>query len=119
MPGSRDLAIHALRGGLKEQRILAVRRDNLESAEPAHRLRDPGSYRRGDGKAGKAVEGLHDGVGGIARARRVPQGERRYPIGVQMLRGFLEFGERDERVTRLDRPRRVHVEEDRAVSLDN
>jgi len=84
-------------------------------------VRQPSDLREdavGDGILRVLAQRADHRGGGKARGPRVPDGERRQPIGVHVLRALDQLGERVERFTGRLRPRRMSLQQHRVVALD-
>ncbi len=91
--------------------------DQLQAAEAAHRVDDVHQQRLGDCVARVRDQRVDDLLGVVARSARIPQRERRDPVGVDVLGSTFEFGERCDRLTSGLRIGVVDLEQQRFVGL--
>jgi len=105
-------------GGVQGQ---PVRRVLLE-AQPSvagHRLGEVDEQRVRDGIAGVAQQGVHDLLGVVAGSAGVPEAERCEPVGMDVLGGPLELGERGDGKSALVGLRMLDLEQQGLVALDD
>ena len=115
---AHDLLEHRPVGGAQHQAVDRV----VLQAQPAvavHRVGDVDEQRVRHGVAGEAHERVDDLLGVVARGARVPQPERRQPVGVHVLGRALELGEGGDRLPALGRHRVVDLEQQGLVALDD
>ena len=86
---------------------------------PVHRVGDVDEQRVRHGVAAVAHQRVDDLLGVVAGGPRVPQAQRRQPVGVHVLGGALELGERGDRLAALGRQRVVDLEQQGLVALDD
>ena len=91
--------------------------DQADAAVARHRLGDIDEQRLGDRKAGVALQHIHSLLRIEARRPRIPQRQRRDPVGVHVLRRALQLRERRQCCSRLAGLGVCNVEEDRLVRL--
>ena len=94
----------------------------LVEPEPAvarHRLGDVDEQRVRDGVPAVGEQGVDDLLGVVAGGARVPQAERGEPVGVHVLRGPLELGERRDGLAAVLGPLVVDLEQQGLVGLDD
>jgi hypothetical protein len=115
---ARHLLEHGPVGGAQHQAVDRVLLE-LEPAVAVHRVGDVDEQRVRHGVAAEAHEGVDDLLGVVAGGAGVPQAERREAVGVHVLGGALELGERRDRSAAVGRRRVVHLEQERLVGLDD
>ena len=93
--------------------------DELQPAEPRHRLGDVDEQRVRDGVAAVAQQDVDDLLGVVAGGAGVPEPERGEAIGVDVLRRALELGERRDRAAARVGVGVVDLEQQRLVALDD
>ena len=120
-------ATFLLRSHLLEHRAVVAREDEavgrvLVEPQPAvagHRLGDVDQQRVRHGVAAEGEQHVDDLLGVVARGARVPQPERREPVGVDVLGAALELGERGDRLAAGVGLLVVDLEQQRLVRLDD
>ena len=90
-----------------------------QPAVARHRLGDVDEQRVRDGVAAVLQQRVDDLLGVVAGGARVPQPERREPVGVDVLRRPLELGERRDRLAAVGGLLVVDLEQQRLVALDD
>ena len=114
--GAEHLFEHRSVGAGQHQPVNRV----LLEPQPAvagHRLRDVDQQVVGDRVAAEAQQRVDDLLGVMPGGPCVPQPERREPVGVDVLRAPLQFGERRDRPPALGRLLVIHLEQQRLVRL--
>ena len=112
----------AISGSLASSRSIpaaAVEGAQVQLAEARDRLADVRRDVVRHRVAREAREGARHGIGVDSGRSRIPERQRREPVGVDVLGALLELGKQHE-----TRPRRfgagtVHIEEHRSVALDD
>ena len=89
----------------------------LQPPEPAHRVDDVHEQRLRDGIPRKRHEGVDNLLGVMPGRTRIPERQRRHPIGVDVLGSALEFGKGGDRTARCRGVGVIHLEEQRLVGL--
>ena len=125
-----DLGEHGAVGGAQHQPrhrqaglgiVLAVDR-LFEQGQPAvavHRLRDVDQERLRDRVAAVGDQRMHDLLGVMACSAGVPQPQRRDAVGMDVLRGALELGERGNVAPRRLGVGVVDLQQESLVGLDD
>ena len=116
--GAQHLLEHRPVGADQHQPVGRV----LLQPQPAvarHRLGDVDQQRVRDGVAAVLQQRVDDLLGVVAGGARVPQAERREPVGVDVLGRALELGERRDRLAAVRRALVVDLEQQRLVGLDD
>ena len=90
--GAHDLLQDRHVGGVQDQAVGGVG-EQLEAAVAAHRLGDLGEQGVRHRETRVGDERVDDRLRVQARGARVPQGQRRDPVGVDVLGGALQLGE--------------------------
>ena len=90
-----------------------------QPAVAAHRLGDVDEQRVRHGVAAEGQQRVDHLLGVVARGARVPQAQRRQPVGVDVLGGALELGEGRDRLAGIARARVVDLQQQRLVALDD
>ena len=88
-----------------------------QPAVARHRLGDVDEQRVGDGVPAELQQGVDDLLGVVPGGARVPQPQRRQPVGVDVLRRPLELGERRDRLAAVGGALVVDLEQQRLVAL--
>jgi hypothetical protein len=104
--------------GLQDQAVGGV----LEEAQPAvagHRLGDVDQQGVRHRVAGVLHERVHDLLGVVPGGAGVPQAERGHPVGVDVLGGALQLGERRDGAAARLGLLVVDLEQERLVALDD
>ena len=116
--GAHDLLQDRHVGGVQDQAVGGVG-EELEAAVAAHRLGDLGEQGVRHREARVGDEGVDDRLRVQARGARVPQGQRRDPVGVDVLGGSLQLGEGGDGAAGLPGPGVGDLQEDGLVGLDD
>ena len=116
--GAHDLLQDRHVGGVQDQAVGGVG-EELEAPVAAHRLGDLGEQGVRHREARVGDEGVDDRLRVQARGARVPQGQRRDPVGVDVLRGALQLGEGGDGAAGLTGPGVGDLQEDGLVGLDD
>ena len=90
-----------------------------QPAVAGHRLGDVDQQRVRDGVAAVLQQRVDDLLGVVAGGPRVPEPERRQPVGVDVLGRALELGERRDRLAAVGGALVVDLEQQRLVGLDD
>ena len=90
-----------------------------EPAEAVHRVGDVDQQRVRHRVAGEAHQRVDDLLGVVPGGAGVPQRQRRHPVGVHVLGGALQLGERRDRRPAVLRQRVVDLEQQGLVRLDD
>ena len=91
--------------------------DQLQAAVAGHRVGDVDQQRVRDRVAGVLEQDVDDLLGVVAGGARVPQAQRGQAVGVHVLRGALELGERGDRAAAGLGLVVVDLEQERLVAL--
>ena len=91
--------------------------DQLKAPVAGHRVDDVDQQGLRHRIAGECDERVDDLLGVMSGGAGVPQRQRRDPVGVHMLGGALEFGERRDGGPGFPGPLVIHFEQDRLVAL--
>ena len=116
--GAHDLLQDRHVGGVQDQAVGGVG-EQLEAAVAAHRLGDLGEQGVRHREARVGDEGVDDRLRVQARGARVPQGQRRDPVGVDVLGGALQLGEGGDGAAGLPGLGVGDLQEDGLVGLDD
>ena len=116
--GADDLLEHRRSDDVQHQAVHRVLRQG-EPAEAVHRVGDVDEQGVRHRIAGEAHQRVDDLLGVVAGGAGVPQRERRHAVGVHVLGGALQLGERRDRRPALLRQRVVDLQEQGLVRLDD
>ena len=116
--GAHDLLQDRHVGGVQDQAVGGVG-EQLEAAVAAHRLGDLGEQGVRHREARVGDERVDDRLRVQARGARVPQGQRRDPVGVDVLGGALQLGEGGDGAAGLPGLGVGDLQEDGLVGLDD
>ncbi|OQA62226.1 MAG: hypothetical protein BWY39_01835 [Spirochaetes bacterium ADurb.Bin269] len=112
---STGVPVHS--AGIRSRDRLCAHQPNL--AEPPHGFQNPFGHRLRNRKPGQVFEYSGNTPGRKTGARRIPQGQRRNAIRMQMFRRLFQLRKRNQGRTGFRGARSVHVKENSPVSLDN
>ena len=116
--GAHDLLQDRHVGGVQDQAVGGVG-EELEAAVAAHRLGDLGEQGVRHRETRVGDERVDDRLRVQARGARVPQGQRRDSIGVDVLGGALQLGEGGDGAAGLPGLGVGDLEEDGLIGLDD
>ena len=91
----------------------------MQAAVAVHRVGHVHQQRVRDGVARVAHQGVDDLLGVMSGRARVPQPQRGQPVGVDVLGGALEFGERGDGLAGFAGERMVDLQQQGLVRLDD